>query len=210
MPHRFVTRSPSASPKTCPNFRGSRFLDWSGCWPSASGAVLSCVLPRIRRSPCETDSAAMKRERKGTVESPSHLTGARGGRVGGARWDDWLTGCHPWLAAEHRDAASTATSSGGSATDVPPSAANGAAVEPMRALMGTPDFSGPGAPGLARDRGGDLPGAAPSEAQRPASRSVRQARPVHAQREGSRARDPRAMARAAACFSRHRRLGCVA
>jgi len=29
---------------------------------------MSCVLPRIRRSPCETDSAANKRVRMGTVE----------------------------------------------------------------------------------------------------------------------------------------------
>jgi len=29
---------------------------------------LSGLLPRIRRSPCDTDSAANKRGRKGTVE----------------------------------------------------------------------------------------------------------------------------------------------
>jgi len=29
---------------------------------------LSGLLPRIRRSPCDTDSAASKRRRKGTVE----------------------------------------------------------------------------------------------------------------------------------------------
>jgi len=46
---------------------------------------------------------------------------------------------------------------------------------------------------------------APHRAQRPASRSVRQAGLVHAQREGNRARGPRARERAAACFSRHRR-----
>ena len=43
---------------------------------------------------------------------------------------------------------------------------------------------------------------APHRAQRPASRSVRQAGLVHAQREGNRARDPRARERAAACLSR--------
>ena len=36
--------------------------------PSALGALLSWCLPRIRRSPCETKSAAIERERKGTVE----------------------------------------------------------------------------------------------------------------------------------------------
>ena len=36
--------------------------------PSAEGVLLSWCLPRIRRSPCETDSAAMKRGRNGTVE----------------------------------------------------------------------------------------------------------------------------------------------
>ncbi len=46
---------------------------------------------------------------------------------------------------------------------------------------------------------------APHRAQRPASRPVRQAGPVHAQREGIRARDPRARERAAASLSRRRR-----
>jgi hypothetical protein len=52
-----------------------------------------------------------------------------------------------------------------------------------------PVFSGP-ATGMAGDRGGDLAGAAPSGAQRSdcASRPVRQAGLVHAQREGIRAR----------------------
>jgi len=69
----------------------------------------------------------------------------------------------------------TPTSSGGSAADVTPSAANGTAVEPLianfaaaqplRALLCIPAFSGP-APGMAGDRGGDLAGAAPSGAQR--------------------------------------------
>ncbi|MCK7494818.1 MAG: hypothetical protein MZW92_29685 [Comamonadaceae bacterium] len=63
--------------------------------------------------------------------------------------------------------------------------ATGAAVEPLRALRLHSVFSGP-ATGMAGDRGGDLAGAAPSGAQRrrPASRSVRQAGLVHAQREG--------------------------
>ncbi len=49
-----------------------------------------------------------------------------------------------------------------------------------------------------------------SAAQRPASLSVRQAGLVHAQREGNRARDPRARERAAACLSRQRRPDRVA
>ena len=89
----------------------------------------------------------------------------------------WHSGCSA--------AARTITSSGGSAADVPPSAATGAAVEPLiagcaaaepliagcatakplRALLCTRAFSGP-APGWAGDRGGDLAGTAPSEAQR--------------------------------------------
>ena len=32
------------------------------------GVLLNCVLPRIRRSPCDTQSAAQQRECKGTVE----------------------------------------------------------------------------------------------------------------------------------------------
>jgi len=79
----------------------------------------------------------------------------------------WRSGCS--------EDGHTSTSSGGSAADVTPSAANGAAVEPLiadfaaaqplRALLCTPAFSGP-ATGMAGDRGGDLAGAAPSEAQR--------------------------------------------
>jgi len=79
----------------------------------------------------------------------------------------WRSGCS---AADR-----TITSSGGSAADVPPSAATGAAVEPLiadfaaaqplRALLCIPAFSGP-ATGMAGDRGGDLAGAAPSGAQR--------------------------------------------
>gem|GEM_PF-6186411 len=67
-----------------------------------------------------------------------------------------------------------------------------------RAAAGLPCSSGP-ASGVAGDRGDDLTGAAPSAAklQRPASRSVRQAGVVHAQREGNGARDPRARERAA-------------
>jgi hypothetical protein len=39
-----------------------------GCSSLGVGSGVELVLPRIRRSPCETDSAAMKRRRKGTVE----------------------------------------------------------------------------------------------------------------------------------------------
>ena len=49
------------------------------------------------------------------------------------------------------------SASGGSAADVPPSAATGAAVEPVRALRCTSAFSGP-ASGVAGDRGDDLAG----------------------------------------------------
>ena len=107
--------------------------------------------------------------------SPSQVDG---GAVGGARWDDWRTGCHlttagaasrPMCQLAWRSGCSetdrTITSSGGSASDVPPSAATGAAVEPLRASVGIPAFSGP-ATGMAGDRGGDLAGAAPSGAQR--------------------------------------------
>jgi len=55
--------------------------------------------------------------------------------------------------------------SGAPAADVTQSAANGAAVEPLRTPPWIPAFSGP-ASGSAGDRGGDLAGAAPSEAQR--------------------------------------------
>ena len=69
-----------------------------------------------------------------------------------------------------------------------------------------PASSGP-APGLAGDRGGDLTGAAPSAATcKPVSSP---SGPRSRTREGTRARDPRARERAAACLSRHRRPGWI-
>ena len=47
--------------------------------PSSLGVVLICSLPRIRRSPCDTDSAATKHGSKGTVE---YMEGARRRRSG--------------------------------------------------------------------------------------------------------------------------------
>ena len=52
----------------CPKFRGSRELVFDGCDSSAPGVVLICVLPRIRRSPRDTDSVAVGRVRNGNVE----------------------------------------------------------------------------------------------------------------------------------------------
>lgn len=79
----------------------------------------------------------------------------RRGFVGGARWDDWHTGCHLLRAPQRRDrcaslsgavvAAKTTESpraAAAVAADVTPSAANGAAVEPMRALLCSPAISG--------------------------------------------------------------------
>jgi hypothetical protein len=106
----------------------------------------------------------------------------------------WRSGCS---AADR-----TITSSGGSAADVPPSEATGAAVEPLRALHCTRSSA-------ARLRAWRVPGVAiwpscteRSAAQRPAGRSVRQAGLVRAQREGNRARDPRTRERAVAFLSR--------
>lgn len=144
--------------------------------------------------------------------------------MGGARWDDWRTRCPlPAGGAASRSmcqlawrsgcsaADRTITSSGGSAADVPPSAATGAAVEPLIAGFAAAQPL----PALrctwhsaARLRAWRVTGVAiwpaPHRAQRPASRSVRQAGLVHAQREGNRARDPRAQERAAAWLSRLR------
>ena len=132
--------------------------------------------------------------------------------MGGARWDDWRTRCHffagaaaspPMCQLAWRSGCSegdrTPPSSGGPAAAMPPSTANGAAVEPLvagcaaasplRALPCTYAFSGP-ASGMAGDRGGDLAGAAPSEVQRSDlqtsqfvklasfTRSVKEARPA--------------------------------
>ena len=102
----------------------------------------------------------------------------------------WRSGCS--------EADRTLTSGGGSAADVTSSAANGAAVEPPRALQCPRGFSGPG------HRAWRVPGVAiwrapqrAKHAQRSASPPVRQAGLVHAQREGTKARDPRARERAA-------------
>lgn len=107
--------------------------------------------------------------------------------MGGARWDPWRKGCHPGRRRSKAQPPATTPSSGAPAADVTPSAATGAAVEPLRALwrMEKEPPGGP-APGVAGDRGGDLAGAAPNEAQRRerARRSVRQAGLVHAPREG--------------------------
>ena len=101
--------------------------------------------------------------------------------MGGARWDDWRTGCplptggaasRPMCQLAWRSGCSAAdrtiTSSGASATDVPPREPKASDWRGGRAAASTslhPDFSGP-ATGLAGDRGGDLAGAAPSGAQR--------------------------------------------
>jgi hypothetical protein len=70
----------------------------------------------------------------------------------------------PRPAAQHSVADRNITSSGGPAADVTPSAATGAAVEPLQALQCT-GVSRPGI-GLGGDRGDDLAGAAPSGAMR--------------------------------------------
>jgi len=79
------------------------------------------------------------------------------GRRWGERRTHWRTRCHPGRVAQHSEAARHITSSGAPAADVTPSAATGAAVEPLRALPCNWGFSGP-ASGMAGDRGGDLVG----------------------------------------------------
>lgn len=59
------SNGPSAQP-ACSNFRGSRFHLWKAVQPSASVAVSSWFLPRIRRSPCDTESAAKQRGCRGS------------------------------------------------------------------------------------------------------------------------------------------------
>ena len=125
------------------------------------------------------------------------------------RWADWRTRCPCSVGAASRpmcqlawrsgcsEAARNPTTTGASAADVPQSAATGAAVEPVRALQAFTAFSGPAA-GLAGDRGDDLAGVQRTTRSgvngTPASSSSGL---VHAQREGTQARDPRARERAA-------------
>ena len=129
-----------------------------------------------------------------------------GAQLGGARWDDWRTGCPfpnvstggaaplPMCQLAWRsgcsEAVRTLTSGGASAADVPPSKATGAAVEPLRALQTV--FNGP-ASGVAGDRGGDLAGrreqraALPGQVVKRASfaRSAKESKPaIHGHGKG--------------------------
>jgi hypothetical protein len=132
-----------------------------------------------------------------------------GGLLGGARWVDRRMRCQLMEvgAASHRTCQpgwrgrcsvgdQIVTRSGASAAGVPPSAATGAVVEPLRALPASCLQTS-----AARQRAWRVSGVAiwlaGSKAQRPAGRSVRQAGLVHAQREGNQARGPRARDRAA-------------
>jgi hypothetical protein len=144
--------------------------------------------------------------------------------VGGARWDDWRTGCLlPAVSAASRPmcqlawrsgcsaADRTLTSSGGSAADVPPSAATGAAVEPLRALQCIRSSA-------ARLRAWRVTGVAFGAREHRAERSaatcelgsIAKRASVLRSRTDEEARDPRARERAAACLSRQRRPDRVA
>jgi len=143
-----------------------------------------------------------------------------GGAVGGARWDDWRTGCpSPWSAQRRGRCAS----SPGAAVAAQPTERSRAeaALRPTchqaqrlaRRSSRCEHLSAP-LPSAARLRVWRVTGVAiwpaPHRAKRPASQSVRQAGLVHAQREGIRTRDPWARERAAACLSRLRRPDRIA
>jgi len=98
-------------------------------------------------------------ERGGTTGARAALPNASSGGTASRPMCQlvWRSGCS--------EDARPLTSSGAPAADVPSSAATGAAVEPLRASLSNPAFSGPAA-GMAGDRGGDLAGAAQSGAQR--------------------------------------------
>jgi hypothetical protein len=147
--------------------------------------------------------------------------------VGGARWDDWRTGCplptggaasRPMCQLAWRSGCSAAdrtiTSSGGSAAGVPTREPQASDWRGGRAAASTslhPVFSGP-APGLAGDRGGVRDGRAPSGAKRSDLRAGLIAKRASVMRSmtDEAARDPRARERAAAWFSRLRRPDRVA
>ena len=144
----------------------------------------------------------------------------RRGRVGGARWDDWRTGCHlpaggaasrPMCQLAWRSGCSAAdrtiTSSGGPAADVPPSEPKvsdwrgGRAADRWlcsgKAAAGTslhPVFSGP-APGMAGDRGG-VRDASTERSDLRAGPIAKRASVRRSMTDGE-ARDPRARERAA-------------
>lgn len=143
--------------------------------------------------------------------------------MGGARWDDWRTGCLlptggaaslPMCQLAWRSGCSAAdrtlTSSGASAADMPPSAATGAAVEPQRALHRT-RYS------AARLRAWRVTGVAFGTAEHRAERSaatcehgpIAKRASVMRSMTDEETRDPRARERAATCLRRLRRPDCV-
>lgn len=146
--------------------------------------------------------------------------------MGGARWDDWRTGCplptagaalRPMCQLAWRSGCSAAdrtiTSSGGPAAGVPPSAATGATAEPLRAAQG-PRLS------AARLRAWRVTGVAIWPAPHRAERSAAQRSDLQAGQFAKRASFTRSVketgpappgtGRAAAWFSRQRRPDCVA
>ena len=136
--------------------------------------------------------------------------------MGGARWDDWRTGCplptggaasRPMCQLVWRSGCSAAdrtiTSSGASAADVPPREPQASDWRGGRAAASTSmnlDFSGP-APGLAGARGGVRDKRAPSEATCERGPIAKRASVMRSMTDEE-ARDPRARERAATCLSR--------
>jgi len=100
----------------------------------------------------------------------------------------WRTRCHSLFGRPAKRRRPSYLSSGGSANGVTPSAATGAAFEPMRSLQGFTDPKAPSGPasGMAGDRGDDLAGGTgPERSGGSGSNVSSSSRLVHAQREGS-------------------------
>lgn len=134
-------------------------------------------------------------------KSPSPVDG---GAVGGVRWAQWRTRCPSLFGRPAKRRRPHYLSSGVSADGVTPSAATGAAFEPLRSLQGFAVSGIPSGPasGLAGDRGDDLAGG--TGPQRSAAQRREWTERQFVQRARSRAagrkpdRDPRARDRAAA------------
>lgn len=140
-------------------------------------------------------------------KSPSPVDG---GAVGGLRWAHWCTRCHSLFGRPAQRRRPGEQSSGGSADGVTPSAATGAAFEPVRSLRGFAVFGLPSGPasGMAGDRGDDLTGGTGPERSDGSGPHVSSSSGfVAAQRQGNRARDPRAREWAASQCRQLRRPG---
>ena len=124
---------------------------WARPLPSGRGGGREPLAARI------SEPVTWPTAERSPHKSPSPVDG---GAVGGVRWAPWRTRCPNLFGRPAQRRRPDDGSSGGSANGVTPSAATGAAFEPLRSLQGFPVSGIPNGPasGIASDRGDDLAG----------------------------------------------------